>query len=207
MPLKPPVIRDLGMTEYQPVWQAMQDFTRQRDADTQDELWLTQHFPVYTQGLNGRSEHLLATSGIPVLQSDRGGQVTYHGPGQLVVYCLLDLNRLGLGVRALVTSIEQAIIQLLAGYRVEAHARKEAPGVYIGSAKVAALGLRIRKGYSYHGLSLNLDMDMSPFAGINPCGFKGLEVTQLSDHVAHCPIQQIKSELCAELIKSIGYER
>ncbi len=141
-----PHIRDLGRTEYRPVWQAMQAFTAERDANTPDELWLTEHEPVYTQGLNGRSEHLLDTGGIPVVQVDRGGQVTYHGPGQLVLYCLLDLNRLGLGIRGLVSVIEASIIELLREQAIDAHARADAPGVYIGEAKIAALGLRVRKG-------------------------------------------------------------
>jgi len=202
-----PVIKQLGQTDYQVVWKAMKQFTRQRDENTEDELWITEHFPVYTQGLNGRKEHLLSTSDIPVVQVDRGGQVTYHGPGQLVVYCLLDLNRLHKGIRQLVTDIEMAVIALLKTYNIDAYAKKEAPGVYIGQAKIAALGLRIRKGYSYHGLSLNLDMDLSPFSGINPCGFKGLQVTQLSEFVKNISTEQISQQLCSQLIRSIGYEQ
>ena len=206
MTVKPPVIKNLGKTDYEPVWQAMKQFTADRDVETQDEFWLTEHFPVYTQGLNGRQEHLLSTSNIPVVQVDRGGQATYHGPGQLIVYCLLDLNRLGLGIRQLVTDIELAIISLLKSYKVDAYAKREAPGVYVGQAKIAALGLRIRKGYCYHGLSLNLDMDLRPFSGINPCGFKGLEVTQLSDFDKHFSTEQLSKQLCSHLISTIGYE-
>ncbi|MCK4710733.1 MAG: lipoyl(octanoyl) transferase LipB [Gammaproteobacteria bacterium] len=206
MPLKLPIIKNLGQTDYETVWQAMKQFTLQRDADTDDELWVTQHCPVYTQGLNGRQEHLLSTSDIPVVQVDRGGQVTYHGPGQLVIYCLLDLNRLGIGIRQLVMFIEEAIIDLLKTYDIDAYAKREAPGVYVGQAKIAALGLRIRKGYCYHGLSLNLDMDLTPFSGINPCGFKGLEVTQLSYHVENFSLEQVSRQLCSQLISTIGYE-
>ena len=207
MPLQSPLIRHLGLTDYPTVWQSMKQFTDQRDARTRDELWLTQHNPVYTQGLNGRSEHVLDSGDIPLLQVDRGGQVTYHGPGQLVIYCLLDLKRLGLGIRQLVTAIERAIIALLQDYAIDAYASREAPGVYIDGAKIAALGLRIRKGCSYHGLSLNLDMDLAPFAGINPCGFRGLEVTQLSHYVTDYTSEQIEQRLCSHLIGEIGYEQ
>ena len=158
-------VRRLGLMDYQPVWRAMQTFTDQRDEATPDELWLVEHPPVFTQGQAGSAEHILAPGDIPVIQVDRGGQVTYHGPGQLVIYCLLDLNRLGIGIRQLVTFIEEAIIDLLKTYDIDAYAKREAPGVYVGPAKIAALGLRIRKGYCYHGLSLNLDMDLTPFAG------------------------------------------
>lgn len=207
MTVKLPSIKYLGTTDYETVWQSMKQFTAERDSATDDELWVTEHFPVYTQGLNGKKEHIITTSGIPIVQVDRGGQVTYHGPGQLVIYCLLDINRLGIGVRQLVTDIEQSIINLLGTYQVEAYAKKEAPGVYIGQAKIAALGLRIRKGYCYHGLSFNLDMDLTPFSGINPCGFKGLKVTQLSDHVDNFSTEQISQQLCSQLINSLGYEQ
>lgn len=207
MPAKQPVTKQLGRTDYEPVWESMKQFTHQRDENTQDEFWITEHHAVYTQGLNGRKEHLLSTSAIPVVQVDRGGQVTYHGPGQLVLYTLLDLNRLGIGIRQLVTAIERAIMNLLHSYGIDSHAKKTAPGVYIGQAKIAALGLRIRKGYCYHGLSLNLEMDLKPFSGINPCGFEGLEVTQLSDHVNNYTTEQVQSELCAQLIQTIGYEQ
>ena len=177
----PILVKNLGRSDYRETWRAMQDFTNARDQDTADELWITEHAPVFTQGLNGRAEHLLAPGDIPVVQIDRGGQVTYHGPGQLVLYCLLDITRLGLGVKGLVALIETSVIDLLQGYHITAQGRPGAPGVYVGAAKIAALGLRIRKGCCYHGLSLNVDMDLEPFTRINPCGYQGLAVTQLLD--------------------------
>ncbi len=177
------LVRDLGRTRYQPVLAAMQAFTRSRSVDTPDEIWFTEHAPVYTQGQAGRAEHLLGAGEIPLVQSDRGGQITYHGPGQLVAYLLLDLRRLGLGPRALVSLIEDSLIALLATLGIAACSRADAPGVYVADAqgpKIAALGLRIRKGCSYHGLSLNVAMDLAPFAGINPCGMAGLAVAQIS---------------------------
>jgi len=185
----------------------MQQFTHARNERTRDEFWITEHEPVYTQGLNGRSEHLINTGDIAVVQVDRGGQVTYHGPGQLVIYLMLDLNRLGKGVRALVSDIEQSIIDVLATYGVASESRRDAPGVYVDNAKIAALGLRIRKGYSYHGLSLNLDMDLSPFYGINPCGFHGLEVTRLADHAATYDSAGLTRQLCDQLIEHLAYEQ
>jgi lipoyl(octanoyl) transferase len=207
MPIPAPKVRDLGRTFYEPVWQDMKTFTDQRDDSTPDELWLTEHEPVYTQGLNGRKEHILSAGGIPVVQIDRGGQVTYHGPGQLVMYCLLDLQRLGIGIRTLVSEIENSIIDLLARYDITAYADAKAPGVYIDGAKIAALGLRIRKGRCYHGLSFNLDMDLTPFSGINPCGFEGLAVTQLKDHVSDFSSQHIAQQLCDIFIQRMTYER
>jgi len=176
-----PVIRRLGHRDYLPTWQAMQEFTDRRDAATPDELWLVEHPPVFTQGLNGRPEHLLDPGTIPVVPVDRGGQVTYHGPGQLVAYPLLDLRRRQLGVRDLVERLEFAVIDLLAGYGIEAAGRRDAPGVYVDGCKIASLGLRIRRGCSYHGLSLNVDMDLAPFSRINPCGYPDLEVTRCAD--------------------------
>lgn len=174
-------VRHLGRRDYVPVWRAMQQFTEARTADAQDELWLVEHLPVYTQGMNGKPEHLIDTGGIPVVQVDRGGQVTYHGPGQAVIYLLLDLRRRGWGVRRLVSLMEQAVIELLAGYGISAGARPDAPGVYVTDKKIAALGLRVRHGCTYHGLSLNVAMDLEPFRRINPCGYAGMEVTQVSD--------------------------
>ena len=174
-------IRRLGLVEYLPAWQAMQAFTAARGPDTPDELWLLEHPPVYTQGLAGKPEHLLRATDIPVVKIDRGGQITYHGPGQIVVYLLLDLKRRNLGVKELVRRMEQAVIDLLAGYGVKAERRDKAPGVYAGNAKIAALGLRIKNGCCYHGLCLNVDMDLSPYAAINPCGYAGLAVTQCRD--------------------------
>ena len=207
MSVQLPLIRNLGRTDYEPVWQDMKSFTNDRNADTRDELWLTQHNPVYTQGLNGKNEHILNAGNIPIVKVDRGGQITYHGPGQLVIYCLLDLKRLEIGIHELVTYIEESIIALLNEYELKAYARKDAPGVYIDEAKIAALGLRIRKGCCYHGLSLNLDMDLTPFAGINPCGYKDLKVTQLIDFVPTITNEQIEQRLCSQLIDTIGYER
>lgn len=182
-PVEQLIIRQLPLADYQPIWQAMQAFTNSRDTATADEFWALQHRPVFTQGQAGKAEHLLAPGDIPVIQSDRGGQVTYHGPGQLVVYVMIDLKRRGLGVRALVTAIEQAIVNVLGRYRIDAGPRADAPGVYIkpvaGGAKIAQLGLRVRRGCSFHGLSLNVDMNMEPFERINPCGFQGLQVTSM----------------------------
>jgi lipoyl(octanoyl) transferase len=174
-------IRDLGLQNYQSTWQAMQQFTQNRDAETPDEIWITEHPAIYTLGLNGKTEHLLNTGDIPVINTDRGGQVTYHGPGQLVVYTLLDIKRLNLGIRQLVTVLEQAMIGALAQFGITAVARADAPGVYVDSKKIGSIGLRIKKNCSYHGLSINNRMDLSPFNHINTCGYPGLEVTQLAD--------------------------
>lgn len=204
---EPPLIRHFGRSDCESLWHSMKDFTEARNEHTRDQFWVTEHDPVYTLGLNGRRDHVLNPGDIPVLQIDRGGQVTYHGPGQLVLYTLVDLDRLGLGVRDLVSAIENAMIDLLAGYGIEAHARPEAPGVYIGEAKIGALGLRVRKGRSYHGLSLNLDMDLSPFSGIDPCGYKGLAVTQLRDWVDDFSEVALRQALCDQLIEKLGYEK
>lgn len=167
--------------DYVPIWERMQAFTASRDAQTADELWLLAHKPVFTQGQAGKPEHLLLPGDIPVVQIDRGGQVTYHGPGQLVAYLLMDVRRSGIGVRELVEQIENSVIDVLAGFGIHAESQRKAPGVYVNGAKIAALGLRIRQGCSYHGLSFNIDMDLSPFRRINPCGYAGLEVAQLRD--------------------------
>ena len=173
-------VRRIGLMAYEPVWRAMQAFTDQRDENTPDELWLVEHPPVFTQGQAGRAEHILAPGDIPVIQVDRGGQVTYHGPGQIVAYPLIDIKRMGVGVRELVKGIEQTIIDVLKSYGVDAGLIAGAPGVYIDGVKIASLGLRIRKGRSFHGLSFNINMDLEPFQRINPCGFQGLQVTNLS---------------------------
>jgi lipoyl(octanoyl) transferase len=172
--------RALGLVPYEPTWRAMQRFTDERDADTEDELWLLEHPPVYTQGMNGDPAHVLAARDIPVLQIDRGGQVTYHAPGQLVVYVLLDIRRMHLGVRDLVVTLESAVVEYVRRFGIVAAGRRDAPGVYVDGRKLASLGLRIRRGCSYHGLALNVNMDLAPFAGINPCGLHGIEVTQLA---------------------------
>ena len=174
-------VRELGVQDYTRVWQAMQQFTDQRDAGYCDELWLLEHHSVFTQGQAGKEEHLLFPGDIPVVKVDRGGQVTYHGPGQLVVYVLLDLKRRNMGVRALVTLLEQVLIQLLAPYGITAYAKADAPGVYVNDGKIASLGLRVRKGCTFHGLALNVNMDLSPFARINPCGYAGMQMIQCKD--------------------------
>jgi lipoyl(octanoyl) transferase len=192
-------VHHLGRSDYEPVWRHMQAFTQARDAQTADEFWVLEHPPVYTLGLNGKRHHVLNAGHIPVVNVDRGGQVTYHGPGQLVIYLLLDLQRRGLGVRELVRRIEQAVIELLAEYGIEAGTREGAPGVYVGDAKIAALGLRVRRGRCYHGLSFNVDMDLSPFEGINPCGYQGLAVTQLRDLGGPTDLQSVAEALTAHL--------
>ncbi len=192
-------IRRLGRVDYAETFAAMQDFTRQRTADTPDEIWLCEHPPVFTQGLSGKAEHVLMDVGIPVVHIDRGGQVTYHGPGQVVAYLMLDLRRNGLKVREFVTRIEQALIDLLADYGISAARREGAPGVYVGDAKIAALGLRIKNGCSYHGLSLNVDMDLSPYRAINPCGYAGMAVTQVSALSAERNTDAVGAALVAHL--------
>jgi lipoyl(octanoyl) transferase len=173
------IVRDLGVQPYEKVWREMQAFTDQRDNTTEDELWLVEHPPVFTLGKNARVEHVLAAADIPLVQSDRGGQVTYHGPGQLVVYVLFDIQRMKLGVRELVTRLENSVIALLDAFGIQAEAKRDAPGVYVDGRKIAALGLRVRKGRCFHGLALNVDMDLEPFSRIDPCGYPGLQVTQL----------------------------
>jgi lipoyl(octanoyl) transferase len=200
-----PVIRDLGMQEYVPVWRRMQAENAAREAGSADEIWFLQHPPVYTLGLNGQPEHVLAAGAIPVVNIDRGGQVTYHGPGQLVVYPILDLRRLKLGVRALVMALEQSVIDTLAGYGIDAAARRDAPGVYVGEAKIAALGLRIRRGHTYHGLAFNVAMDLEPFTRINPCGYAGLRVTQVADLGGPGDVSTVASDMKPHLLKNLGY--
>jgi lipoyl(octanoyl) transferase len=198
-------IRHLGRQDYEPVWREMQRFTAERDETTADELWLVEHPPVFTLGLNGKTHHLLNPGDIPVLKVDRGGQVTYHGPGQIVLYCLLDLQRLGTGIQQLVQHIEQAIINLLASYGISANGRRDAPGVYVKGAKIAALGLRIKHGRSYHGLALNVDMDLEPFGRINPCGYADMAVTQVIDLVPGIEPEVLSAELVTELERILGY--
>ena len=198
------IIRDLGLVEYTSTWQRMQQFTDQRDDDTIDEIWLLEHPPVFTQGQAGKAEHLLFPGDIPVVQVDRGGQVTYHGPGQLVAYVLLNIKRRNLGVRQLVNLIEQSIIATLAQNQVEAYAKADAPGVYVDEKKVASLGLRVRKGCTFHGLALNVDMDLSPFSRINPCGYAGMQMVQSKDLGGPVSIQQAKQQLSAQLVKLLN---
>ncbi|HET6491674.1 MAG TPA: lipoyl(octanoyl) transferase LipB [Burkholderiales bacterium] len=197
-------VRQLGLVQYEPTWRAMQALTATRDADTPDEIWALQHPPVYTLGIAGKSEHLPRTdNGIPVIRADRGGQITYHGPGQIVGYLLLDMRRRGLTVRPLIRRLEQAVIDLLAEYGVSAHGREDAPGVYVGAAKIAALGLRIRNGCCYHGIALNVDMDLAPFYAINPCGYPGLAVTQMRDLGIGDDVEQVGAGLTQSLIRTL----
>ena len=189
------IVRELGLQDYTTVWQAMQQFTDQRNSETADEIWLLEHHSVFTQGQAGKDEHLLFPGDIPVVKVDRGGQVTYHGPGQLVVYVLLDLKRRNLGVRALVTLIEQVLVELLGKYNVTAYAKANAPGVYVDEAKIASLGLRVRKGCTFHGLALNVSMDLSPFARINPCGYAGMQMIQCKDVQGPQSIAEAKQEI------------
>lgn len=201
--ISPLVIRELGRADYVPTWEAMQAFTAARIPETPDELWQVEHPPVYTLGQAGKPEHVLRDIGIPLVKIDRGGQVTYHGPGQAVVYLLLDLPRRNLKVRELVNRIEQAVIDLLAEYGVKAERHDGAPGVYVGPAKVAALGLRVRNGRSYHGVSLNVDMDLSPFQAINPCGYAGMPVTQLKDLGVARSLPQATADLVRHLVAQL----
>lgn len=198
-------VRELGLQDYLPVWQAMQRFTNERTPESADELWLLQHNPVFTQGQAGKPEHLLLPGNIPVVQSDRGGQVTYHGPGQLVGYLLLDVRRLSVGVRDLVSLIERSLVEVLAGYGVTAAAKPDAPGVYVDGAKIASLGLRIRNGRSFHGLALNVDMDLEPFRRINPCGYAGLPMTQLRDLIGPVDFNDVLGRLREQLVRNLGY--
>jgi lipoyl(octanoyl) transferase len=198
---------NLGQQDYQTTWQAMTDFTNQRTPETIDQLWLVEHPPVFTQGQAGKAEHLLFPGDIPVVQSDRGGQVTYHGPGQLVAYPLLDLRRLKIGVRELVTSIEQTIVATLTYYGIESAAKPDAPGVYVNGDKIASLGLRVRRGCSFHGLALNVAMDLAPFQRINPCGYQGLAMTQMKDLLLNPPaLEDVQTQLVAEFARKLGYE-
>lgn len=189
------LVRHLGQQPYEPISQAMHEFTDTRDEHTVDEVWLVEHPPVFTQGQAGKAEHILATGDIPVIQSDRGGQVTYHGPGQQVMYVLLNLKRRKLGVRELVTLLEQTVVNTLADQGIEAFPRADAPGVYVGEKKICSLGLRIRKGCSFHGLALNIAMDLSPFQRINPCGYAGMEMAQVKDWVADATTASIEPVL------------
>lgn len=200
-------VRELpGLWPYEPVWRAMQAFTDSRDAATVDEFWLLQHEPVFTLGQAGKREHVLAPGDIPVIPVDRGGQVTYHGPGQIMAYTLVDLRRLGVGVRELVQRIEQAVIDTLANWNIAAERREGAPGVYVNEAKVAALGLRVRRGCSFHGLAFNAAMDLEPFHRINPCGYKGLAVTQVLDLGGPASLAALQSSLVKELARQLGLQ-
>ena len=200
------VVRHLGLVDYQPTLEAMRELTRERDAQTPDEIWLLQHPKVFTQGQAGKAEHVLAAGDIPVIQVERGGQVTYHGPGQLVAYLMLDLRRLDLGVRELVTAMEQSLVELLAGYGIEAAPKADAPGVYVAGDKIASLGLRVSRGCSFHGLALNVDMDMTPFLRINPCGYAGLKMVQLRDLMQLPPVFDDVARRLEQVLRAcLGY--
>lgn len=201
------VIKSMGLVDYDSAWQAMKVFTAGRVPQADDEIWFLQHPPVYTQGIAGKPEHLLAESVIPVIKTDRGGQITYHGPGQLIAYLLLDIRRRKLGVRELVRRMENAVILVLAGYGIKAYGRDDAPGVYVGSAKIASLGLKIKKHFCYHGIALNVDMDLQPFSAINPCGYAGLPVTQMKDHGVSDGLNVIQDRLAHYLQNELTKNR
>ena len=193
-----------GLQDYLIIWKEMKSFTENRDSDTLDELWTLEHNSVFTQGLSGKPEHLLKATQIPIIQSDRGGQITYHAPGQLIIYCLIDIKRLGIGIKKMVSMIEQSLIELLSSYDITAHTLKGAPGVYVNDSKIAALGLKVKDGRTYHGLSLNIDMNLSPYTLINPCGYSDLKVTQMLDLTNNIlNISDIKHELSGHLIDSV----
>lgn len=199
------IIRHLGFQEYLPCWQAMQKFTNERDENTPDEIWLLEHPPVFTQGQNGKAEHLLNPGNIPVIPIDRGGQITYHGPGQLVAYVLIDLKRKKFNIRQFVTILEKSIIEVLASYQIDAFSQCKAPGVYVANKKICSIGLRVRRGCSYHGLALNVKMDLEPFSRINPCGFKELEMTQISALAAVKDMEEVQTKLIHSLMQNLGY--
>lgn len=199
------IVRYLGRRDYEPVWQSMKAFTAERNSQTQDEFWVVEHNPVFTQGQAGKPEHVLFPGDIPVIQVDRGGQVTYHGPGQLVFYFLMDVRRKRSGPRAVVSALECAVIEMLAGFGIEAHNKPDAPGVYVNGAKIASLGLRFRKMCSYHGLSLNVDMDLEPFNRINPCGYAGLDVVDMASLLGRVDIEEVSHRLLVCFQKALNY--
>jgi lipoyl(octanoyl) transferase len=198
------IVKDLGIVDYASTMHLMQDFTVKRHAETTDELWLLEHPAVFSQGTNGQAEHILDLGEIPIVQSDRGGQVTYHGPGQLIVYTLFDLRRLGLGVRDMVSKLEDSVISLLAEYNIEAYSDSDAPGVYIDGEKLASLGLRVKRGACYHGISINVDMDLSPFLSINPCGYQGMKMTDLKTLGCALPMAEVKQKFVAALTTQLN---
>ncbi len=200
-----PVIRRLGLVEYEPTWRAMQRFTDERDSTTPDEIWFLEHPPVFTLGMNASPAHVLAPGDIPVVQIDRGGQVTYHGPGQLVVYPLIDLRRSGVGIRDLVTALERSVIDLAAEHEIAAECRRNAPGVYVAGRKLASVGIRGRRGASYHGLAVNIRLDLEPFSRINPCGYEGLQMTQLAELGGPDSVEAAAAALEPHLLRAIGF--
>lgn len=199
-------IRDLGQQDYVPLWHAMQQFTDTRTETTRDEIWFTEHPPVFTLGLNASQEHLLAPGDIPVVQIDRGGQVTFHGPGQLMVYPLIDIRRANVGVRKLVTALEQSVVDLVAEYKVSAAARPDAPGVYVDGKKLASVGLRVRRGCSFHGMALNVEIDLEPFSRINPCGYAELEMTDLGRLGADLELHEVSPRLLPHFLHHLGFD-
>ena len=202
------IVRQLGLQDYQEIWHKMQDFTDNRNTETIDEVWLVEHYPVFTQGQAGKPEHLLQSGAIPLVQSDRGGQITYHGPGQQVMYVLIDIRRhQNLNVRQLVTALEQSVVRTLADYAIEGYSKVDAPGVYIDGKKICSLGLRIRKGCSFHGLAFNINMDLQPFHYINPCGYAGLEMCQLADFIGReeAVLDKVSPKLVNHLAELLGY--
>ena len=198
------IVRQLNRQDYEPVWQAMQNYTDKRDDDAADEIWLVEHNPVFTQGQAGKEEHLLMTGDIPVVQVDRGGQVTYHGPGQQVLYVLFNLRRLKIGVRELVTWLEETVVETLKEFGIDAYAKPDAPGVYVADKKIASLGLRVRRGCSFHGLALNIDMDMEPFLRINPCGYAGMEMVQTKQINGPKTLEEASVGLVKHLVNNLG---
>ena len=201
------IVKKLGRQDYEPVWKAMHKFTDERTEEDVDQVWLVEHNPVFTQGQAGKAEHVLNAGDIPVIQSDRGGQVTYHGPGQLVVYFLINIRRKKFGVRDLVTHIENLVINTLKAYNIDSAARPDAPGVYVDGKKICSLGLRIRRGCSFHGLALNVDMDLSPFLRINPCGYQGMEMAQVSQLGGPSELENVEQQLIQELVELLGYDQ
>lgn len=201
------IVRDLQLQPYEPIWQAMHAFTDSRTADTMDEIWLVEHQPVYTQGQAGKAEHLLNPNAIPVVQVDRGGQITYHGPGQQMMYVLLNIKRLKVGVRQLVTALEECIVAHLAQFNIRAYPKKDAPGVYVNEQKICSIGLRIRKGCSFHGLALNVNMDLTPFNHINPCGYAGLEMTDSARLGGAADLAHVGQDIVAHFCTLIGVQQ
>ncbi|MFY8298289.1 lipoyl(octanoyl) transferase LipB [Pseudoalteromonas sp. SS15] len=200
------IVRQLGLQSYLPIWQKMQDFTDTRDDNSPDEIWFVEHEPVFTQGQAGKAEHVLAPGDIPVIQVDRGGQVTYHGPGQQMMYVLFNLRRLKIGVRELVTWLEKCIVDMLKEYDINAYAKPDAPGVYVNDSKIASLGLRVRRGCSFHGLALNVNMDMSPFMRINPCGYAGMNMVQTSELNGPSQLDEVAQGLVKHMLKRLNAE-
>jgi lipoyl(octanoyl) transferase len=196
-------IKKLGICEYLPVWQRMKAFTESRDISTPDEIWVVEHLPVFTQGQAGRPEHVLNPKDIPIVQTDRGGQITYHGPGQLVVYPLIDIRRAKIGVRQFVSILENSVIDFLSEYQINAKTKSDAPGVYVDGMKICSIGLKIKKGCAYHGLAFNINMDLEPFSRINPCGFSQLKMTQMSDFVSNIKVSDVEDKLCRIMIKKL----